>query len=230
MDDIRQGRICRMLRKRQRLTQRQLGARCGLSQQAISLVERGHGSRLSGTTMRRLFGALDARWEPTITWRGGELDRFLDERHAQLVGVVVAMLRGLGWLVEIEVTYASFGERGSIDILAWWPRGRIALVIEVKSELTSVEATIRKLDEKVRLTIDSIATTRFGERPRAVGRLLVLPATSTQRERVARAGQVLDAALPVRFDAVRAWMRAPAGPIRGILFVRDTNPGSKARG
>ncbi len=219
-----------MLRKRQRLTQRQLGARCGLSQQAISLVERGHGSRLSGTTMRRLFGALDARWEPTITWRGGELDRFLDERHAQLVGIVVAMLRGLGWLVEIEVTYASFGERGSIDILAWWPRGRIALVIEVKSELTSVEATIRKLDEKVRLTIDSIATTRFGERPRAVGRLLVLPATSTQRERVARAGQVLDAALPVRFDAVRAWMRAPAGPIRGILFVRDTNPGSKARG
>ena len=219
-----------MLRKRQRLTQRQLGARCGLSQQAISLVERGHGSRLSGTTMRRLFGALDARWEPTITWRGGELDRFLDERHAQLVGIVVAMLRGLGWLVEIEVTYASFGERGSIDILAWWPRGRIALVIEVKSELTSVEATIRKLDEKVRLTIDSIATTRFGERPRAVGRLLVLPATSTQRERVARAGQVLDAALPVRFDPVRAWTRAPAGPIRGILFVRDTNPGSKARG
>jgi transcriptional regulator with XRE-family HTH domain len=157
MDDVVQGRICRALRRRLSLTQRQLGRRAGLSQQAVSLVERGHGSRLSGVAMRGLFGALDARWEPIVCWRGGDLDRFLDARHAQLVGMAVNLLRSLGWEVEVEVTYSSFGERGSIDILAWWPFARIALVVEIKSELASVEATLRKLDEKVRLTIDSIA-------------------------------------------------------------------------
>jgi hypothetical protein len=84
----------------------------------VSLVERGHGSRLSSAAMRRLFGALDARWTPTISWRGGDLDRLLDARHARVAGVVVSLLRGLGWQVEIEVTYPAFGERGSIDILA----------------------------------------------------------------------------------------------------------------
>jgi hypothetical protein len=79
--------------------------------------------------MRRLFGALEARWEPTVSWRGGDLDRLLDARHARVVGIMVALLRRLGWQVEVEVTYSSFGERGSIDILAWWPPGRIALVV-----------------------------------------------------------------------------------------------------
>ncbi|MBA2382400.1 MAG: helix-turn-helix transcriptional regulator [Chloroflexi bacterium] len=223
MDDIRQGRICRALRLRARLTQKQLGRACGISQQAVSLVERGHGSRLSGLTMRRLFAALDARWEPTVSWRGGELDRLLDERHARLGGTFADLLRRRGWRVDVEVTYAKYAERGSIDILAWWPAGRIALVVEIKSELVSVEATIRKLDEKVRLSIESIAETRFGERPRSVARLLVLPASTTDRRRVARAHAILGAALPVRSDAVRAWLRSPAGAIRGLLFVADTN-------
>jgi transcriptional regulator with XRE-family HTH domain len=229
MDDIRIGRICRALRRRLSLTQRELGRRAGVSQQAVSLVERGHGSRLSGVAMRRMFGALDARWEPTVSWRGGDLDRFLDARHARLVGIAVNLLRSLGWQVEVEVTYSSFGERGSIDILAWWPRARIALVVEIKSELVSVEATLRKLDEKVRLTINSMAQTRFGERPRAVARLLVLPDTTTERRRVSRADAVLGAALPVRGTALRQWLRRPIEPIRGILFVADTNAGGGRR-
>lgn len=179
--------------------------------------------------MRRLFGALDARWEPKVSWRGGDLDRLLDARHARLVGVAVNLLRSIGWQVEVEVTYSSFGERGSIDILAWWPLARVALVVEVKSELVSVEATVRKLDEKVRLTIETIAATRFGQRPQAVGRLLVLPASTTERQRVARADAVLGTAFPIRFDAVRAWLRRPQGPLRGILFVRDTNPSGGPR-
>lgn len=230
MNDTVQGRICRALRRRLQLTQRELGRRAGLSQQAVSLVERGHGSRLSGVTMRRLFGTLDARWEPTISWRGGDLDRFLDTRHARLVGIMVNLLRALGWQVEVEVTDSSFGERGSIDILAWWPPGRIALVVEIKSKLVSIEATVRKLDEKVRLTIESIAETRFGERPRAVARLLILPDSTRERRRVGRAEDVLGVALPSRGTLLRRWRRDPSGPIRGILFLADTNPSSERRG
>jgi transcriptional regulator with XRE-family HTH domain len=224
MDDIRIGRICRALRRRLPMTQRELGRRAGLSQQAVSLVERGHGSRLSGVAMRRIFAALDARWE-----RGGDLDRFLDARHARLVGIAVNLMRSLGWQVEVEVTYSSFGERGSIDILAWWPPARIALVVEIKSELVSVEATLRKLDEKVRLTIDSIAETRFGERPRVVARLLILPDTTTERRRVSRADDALAAGLPLRGTPLRRWLRRPIEPIRGLLFVADTNAGGERR-
>lgn len=114
----------------------------------IALVRRGDAWPVRRT--RRSLGAdrLLARW------RSGSVP---DARHAQLVGMAVNLLRSLGWEVEVEVTYSSFGERGSIDILAWWPFARIALVVEIKSEPASVEATLRKLDEKVRLTIDSIA-------------------------------------------------------------------------
>jgi len=106
---------------------------------------------------------------------------------------------------------------------------RIALVVEIKSELVSVEATVRKLDEKVRLTIESIAETRFGERPRAVARLLILPDTTTERRRVGRADDVLTTALPLRGTPLRRWLRSPGGPVRGILFLADTNPGGERR-
>lgn len=212
-----------------RLTQRELGRRCGLSQQAISLVERGHGSRLSGAALRRLFAAVDARWEPVVSWRGGEVERLLDAQHARLVGSGVRELERRGWMVEVEVTYSEFGERGSIDVLAWKNDVAVALVVEVKSELVSVEATLRKLDEKVRLTRDKLAVARFGMRPRIVGRLLILPRSSTERRRVDRAQAVLGTALPDRGDLVRAWLRAPDRQLSGILFVADTNPGGVRR-
>jgi hypothetical protein len=188
-------------------------------------VERGHGSRLSGATLRRLFAAVDARWEPVVSWRGGEIERLLDAQHARLVGAVVRDLGRRDWIVEMEVTYSEFGERGSIDVLAWKKDVAVALVVEVKSELVSVEATLRKLDEKVRLIRDKLGVARFGARPRTVGRLLVLPRSSTERRRVDRAQAVLGTALPDRGDIVRAWLRAPDRSLNGILFVADTNPG-----
>ncbi len=223
MDDVRQGRICRALRRRSGLSQAQLGRRCGLSQQAISLVERGHGSRLSGATMRRIFGALEARWEPTISWRGGELDRLLDARHAAVASRTVERLQRWDWQVAVEVTYASFGERGSIDILGWTSRRQLALVVEVKSELVSIEATLRKLDEKVRLVGGSIGREQFGVQPQGVARLVVLPDDSTQRRRVRSAEAILRVALPARGATVRSWLRQPAEPIAGVLFLPDTN-------
>lgn len=187
-------------------------------------MERGHGGRLAAGTLRRLFGALEARWEPTISWRGADLDRILDRAHAEIVVFVVELLERRGWIVRLEVTYSEFGERGSIDLLAWHEDVATALVVEVKSELVSVEATLRKLDEKVRLARSKLAAECFGSPPAHVGRLLVLPSSTTERRRVHATGGVLDGALPDRGDAVRAWLRRPLREMRGILFVADTNP------
>jgi transcriptional regulator with XRE-family HTH domain len=229
VDDIRVGRILRALRRRAGLTQRELGKRSGLSQQAVSLIERGHGSQLSGATSRRLFAALDARWEPTVSWRGGDLDRVLDEAHSRLVDEVVRRLIALRWDVRVEVTYSEFGERGSIDVLAA-RRDLLAVVnIEVKSDLTVIEATVRKTDEKDRLVRRSLARERFGFTPRSVGRLLVLPASTAARRRVRLAGATLTTAFPRRGAEVRDWLRHPSSDLAGILFVPDTNRGGGKR-
>jgi transcriptional regulator with XRE-family HTH domain len=223
VDDVRIGRILRALRRRLGLTQAELGARCGLSQQAISLVERGHGSKLAAATLRRIFAAVDARWEPVVSWRGGDLDRLLDEAHAGVVAAVVRRLQALGWQVAIEVTYSEFGERGSIDVLASRRDHMAMIVVEVKSDLTAVDATVRKLDEKVRIVGGSLGRERFGFTPRRVGRLLVLPSTETARRRVRSLSPILDTALPARGATVRGWLRRPDGDLAGILFLSDTN-------
>jgi transcriptional regulator with XRE-family HTH domain len=225
MDDLRVGRILRALRRRRGWTQKELGRRAKVSQQAISLIERGHCGRLSGETVRRVFAALDARWEPTVSWRGGDLDRLLDETHARLVGEISRRLRDAGWDVAVEATYSEFGERGSVDVLGARRDLLSMVVVEVKSELTAIEATLRKLDEKVRIVRESLGHERFGFRPRFVGCLLVLPSTDTARRRVDRSSDLLDIAFPDRGGRLRAWLRSPAGDAAGILFVANTNRG-----
>jgi transcriptional regulator with XRE-family HTH domain len=225
VDDVRIGRILRALQRRRGLTQARLGARCGVSQQAISLVERGHGSKLASATLRRIFAAVDARWEPVVSWRGGDLDRLLDEAHAGVVAATVRRLQALAWQVAIEVTYSEYGERGSIDVLGA-RRDRLAMTVsEVKSEIPAVDGTVRKLDEKVRIVRTSLGRDRVGFTPQQVGRLLVLPATETARRRVRMLSTLLDAALPDRGASVRQGLRRPDGQLAGVLFFSDTSPG-----
>jgi len=98
-------------------------------------------------------------------WRGGAVDRLMDERHATLIGAAATTLRDAGWEVAIEITYSVYGERGSIDLLAGHGRTRTLLVAEVKFELASVEQTGRKLDEKVRIASTRLCRERFGLGP-----------------------------------------------------------------
>ena len=195
-----------------------LATAAGCSQTLISLIERGQIDGLSLRTVRRVLAALEIRSVLDLSWRGAALDRLLDEEHAGLVAIVAAHLRHHGWLVELEVTYSRFGERGSIDIFAFHEATGTLLVIEVKTDLPSTEATLRKLDEKVRLGPE-IALARFGWRARSVARILVMPDASTLRRRVARHSGVFDPTLPSRGASVRAWRRSPSGSISGLWFL-----------
>jgi transcriptional regulator with XRE-family HTH domain len=229
VDDIRVGRILRALRRRRGWTQLELAARCRLSQQSISLVERGHGSTLAAATLRRIFAALDARWEPVVSWRGGELDRLLDENHARLVAEVVRRMLVLDWDVAVEVTYSEYGERGSVDVLAARRDVLAMVVVEVKSELTVMDATVRKVDEKERIVRRSLGRERFGFTPARIARLLVLPSSETARRRVRAASPILDTGFPSRGTAIRTWLRRPEGDLAGIMFVSVTNPRGSTR-
>jgi transcriptional regulator with XRE-family HTH domain len=220
MDDVALGRRFRAVRHRLHWRQVDVASRAGVSQDRISRIERGRAGQMSRAELRKVANALDAEFVEFLRWRGGDLERLVDEGHARLVGSVATLLRELGWIVRPEVTYAIYGERGSIDLLAWHPRRRVLLVIEVKTELVSIEETLRKHDEKARLAA-RIAEDRFGWRPDHVARALILPSLSTPRRRVARQSAVFDAAYPLRGLELRRWLRDPVGSAAGILFVDD---------
>ena len=217
MHDPRIGAAVRVIRHRRGWRQLDVAAAAGVSQTLVSAVERGHVDGISVGTIRNVVGALGVRMELELRWRSGAIDRLLDERHAVLVGRTVLLLRRRGWATDVEVSYAHYGERGSIDVLAWHEPSRTLLVVEVKSALMSVEATLRKLDEKARLAPAIVASRQ--ERPACVSRLVILPATTTARRAVARHAAVLDAALPERGGTLRMWLREPSGSVRGLLFV-----------
>jgi transcriptional regulator with XRE-family HTH domain len=222
MHPVRIGRIVRALRRRRGWRQADLAGRVRVSQQAVSLVETGQCRRLAIATLERVVGALEAELDLNVRWRGGELDRVLDEGHAHLVASFAARLSEAGWAVAPEVTYSLGRDRGSVDLLALHEAEAALLVVEVKADVTSAEATLRRHDEKVRLGLQ-IAATRFGWHARSVSRLLVLPSASTPRRRVARHEALFGRAYPLRGRTLSAWIEPPSGAIGGFLFLPPTN-------
>jgi DNA-binding XRE family transcriptional regulator len=228
VDDIRVGRVVRMLRRRRRWTQLALASRAGVSQSTVSLIERGQVEAVGLTALRRALRVLEAQAEIGLRWRGGELDRLLDQGHAALVSATLTRLGASGWQGSTEVTYSIYGERGSIDVLAWRPLERALLVVEVKSEITAAEATLRKHDEKVRLARQIVAE-RFGWQPLTVSRLLVLPESRTSRRRIAAAHGLLAASYPVHGMALRAWLRRPVGEVEALLYLANSDVATGSR-
>lgn len=218
MDVLRIGLIIRALRRRRGWRQVDLAAAAGVSQSTVSDAERGHLDGLSVRAIRQLLNAVGTSLQLEVRWRGGALDRLMDERHSRLAGSCASRLIRWDWVVVPEVSYARYGERGSIDLLGWHPSTASLLVVEIKSEVTSIEGTLRKLDEKARLAI-SIARERFAWRTDHLGVVLVIADGATDRRRVAMHGALFDAALPARGSRLRAWLRHPTGPLRGIWFL-----------
>ncbi|MBF6603979.1 MAG: helix-turn-helix domain-containing protein [Chloroflexi bacterium] len=222
MSHHRVGRAIRALRHRLSWRQQDLADRARLSQDAVSRVERGLIDGMTVDKLQRIVDAVDGELVLLVRWRGGELDRLLDAGHAHLVAWTASLLTRLGWQPELEVSFSVFGERGSIDVLAWHPPSRTLLVVEVKTELVSVEETLRRHDVKTRLGAQ-ISEARFEWRPTVVGRVLVLPGTATARRRVNHQGVVFERAYPVRSWELRSWLRRPTEPVRGLLFVPPTH-------
>jgi len=181
----------RALRHRLGWRQVDVGQRAELSQDVVSLVEVGRIAVVSVRALRRHAQALGGELRIELWFRGGELDRLMDEGHAALVGAIAGVLASHGWETRPEVSFAVFAERGSIDLVAWHAPTRTLLVVEVKTRLTSIEETLRRHDAKARLAAQ-VVSERFGWRPARVGRLLVLPDDTTARRHVRRHDAVLE--------------------------------------
>ena len=161
---------------------------------------------------------MDARASMDLLWRGGALDRLVDQRHAALVEHVATVLIASGWQVRAEVSFAQFGEQGSLDLLAWHEATRTVLVLEVKTELTSVEETLRRFDVKVRVAA-AVARDVLGWTPALIGSALVLPEASTTRRRVADHRATFETRFPDHGRQLRSWLSEPKRPFAAIWFL-----------
>ncbi len=217
MDDARLGRLIRFLRHRRGWRQVDLAGRAGVGPDAVVNLESGRLGPMRTSSIRAIVSVFGLSYEIGVRGLGADLDRLLDERHAALLGVCATWLTGLGWQTRSEVSYSEWGERGSVDLLAWHAASGCLLVIEIKTELASIEATLRKLDEKVRLAAAIVRP--FAWRPTSVSRLLVLPEDRTQRRRVTAHASILAGAYPIRTREVRIWCGVPSGSIHGLMFL-----------
>jgi len=219
VDVIRFARAVRLLRRRRGWRQTDLAAAARLSRGALARIEQGHADRVTVITLERLLAPLGARLRTSIDWNGEALDRLLDAAHAGLVDAMLQLLGLRAWLCAPEVSFNLRGERGSIDVLAWHPASGALLVVEVKSVVPDLQATLMALDRKTRLGRE-VARDR-GWTASQADRLLVLPEDRTARRRVQQHEATFATALPDRGPAVRRWIRDPStsAAFAGLLFL-----------
>lgn len=208
MDPVRFGRGLRELRQRRGWRQEDLASAAGVSRGVIARVEQGRADRIPHATLSRIAAPLGARVQVRLDWHGEQLDRLIDARHAELTELAVRELTPRAWLCAAEVTFSIYGERGSIDVLAFHPASGVLLVVEVKSSIPELGNLLIPLDRKVRLA-PRIAADRSWSST-SVARLLMVADGAATRRRIAAHRTVFDVEFPVRGWAVRRWLAAPA--------------------
>jgi len=219
MDVVRLGPVIRAVRIRKGWRQLDVARAAGVSQPLISRIERGHVRHMSLAVLLQVAAALEVRVDVVPRWRGGDLDRMLNAGHAALHQWVARLFGGTPWLLAPETTFAIYGERGVIDILAFHPPTGALLVVELKSELVDIQQLMTAVDRYRRLA-PRIARER-GWHARSVSVWAAIRDTKTNRRRAAEHAAVLRVAFPHDGRSVRRWLRAPSGTLAALSFLAD---------
>ena len=223
MDDQRFGSAIRSVRIKRGWRQLDLAQAAGVSRATISRLERGHPGSLSLKTIRRVSHALDIRVDLVARWRAGDLDRLVNARHSELHELVARMFRDQlpAWVLRPEVSFASYGERGVIDVLAWHPDRRALLVIELKTDIVDVNDLVGGVDRKRRLA--GRVASDLGWSAETVSVWVIVAEGRTNRARIAAHGAMLRAAFPADGRSIRSWLRDPAGPVAALSIWHDAH-------
>jgi len=120
MEDVRVGEWVRSERRRLGLRQADLAVRAGVGRSTVARAEAGSFPELTVRAARSVAAAveIDLPFAPRSR-RGASIEREIDWRHAALVETVLGRLDRLGWEAAAEYSFNHYGERGSVDVLAW---------------------------------------------------------------------------------------------------------------
>jgi transcriptional regulator with XRE-family HTH domain len=190
--------------------QEDLAKRAGVPRGSVSRIETGDADVVTLGALRRITAALDARLLLDVQWRGAELDRLLDARHAALQEWFAAYLRRIGWEVRVEVSFNVYGDRGRYDLLAFHRTSNALLAVEVKTSVGDIQELLGKLDVKVRVA--PRVARDLGWQPSRVVPALVLADSSTVRRHV-QAHAALFARFAMGHRTAASWLRQPEATI-----------------
>jgi transcriptional regulator with XRE-family HTH domain len=211
--------MLRAIRVRKGWRQSDLAARARVSTSVVGRLERGEAASLPLGTLRRIASALGARLDAMVRWNGADLPRLLDVRHSAMHEAVADMFAALdGWVVEPEVSFSVYGERGVIDVLAWHPVRRMLLVIELKTEIVEIGVLLGKMDQRRRLAAD-LARRAFGWDALAVSTWVLVAEGGTNRRTLARHREVLRAKFPIDGRTMRRWLGDPTTRVDALGFL-----------
>lgn len=222
MDELRVGRLLRAVRQHRNLRQVDLARAAGMSQGTVSSLERGRIESVGLAKLRRVAAVLEVSISIDARWRGGQADRLMDRAHAALVDHTIRSLTAAGWEIVPEFTFNHYGDRGSVDILAWHAGERILLIVEIKATMTDLQDLLGSMSRKMRV-VPAKAASQLGWQPRHVARLLVVAGTKANRTVVRRHMATFGAAFPARSREARSWLNRPTGAFSGLWFVSTSS-------
>jgi transcriptional regulator with XRE-family HTH domain len=216
MNALQLGARIRAVRLRRGLRQRDVAEMAGVSQSTVSRIERGHIATIRFGDVERVAAVLEIRVDLLARWRGGDLDRLVNAGHGEMheAGATWFAQRWPAWVLAHEVSFSIFGERGFVDMLAWHPRRRALLVVELKTAIVDVSELAGTLDRKRRLAAEIVK--ERGWRPLVVGAWLAIAATRTNERRVNAHGAMLRNTLPANGHQLRRWLTTPNEPISAM--------------
>jgi transcriptional regulator with XRE-family HTH domain len=222
------GHVVRTTRTRLRLTQSSVGSAAGISQSAVSLIERG---QLRGVNLQVIADICDVldiepRWDlrpPWIAasradlrgttaprssdWESEQAPRQRDRAHACCSAYVRRRLERGGWDVAQEVEIVLGRSHGWIDVLAFHEPSRVLLVGEIKTELHDFGEIQRTMSWYARESAPSAR--RLGWDARVIVGCLLVLATSENDARISANRELLRQAFPARSRAIAKVLADP---------------------
>jgi transcriptional regulator with XRE-family HTH domain len=231
VDDGAFGAAVRVLRIRRGWRQSDLAAAAHVSRATLSRIERGLAGGIVLDRLRAIAKVLDMRLALLARWRGAELDRLINAAHSALHEEVAEFFEPMtDWVLQPEVSFSFYGERGVIDCLGYHAIRGVLLVIELKTDLVDIQEMIGKVDRKRRLAL-KIAEER-GWKVSMVAVWVILADSPTNARRIERHRSVLRAAFPDDGRTMAGWLRAPARAVSALSLwkSRSVRTGMGGRG
>jgi transcriptional regulator with XRE-family HTH domain len=205
---IELDRAARAGRLRLGSTQRQLSTRIGISQTALSKIERGLGARAPLKTWISLGIALDRPLAVSFSRPLGDLRAPLDAGHLEIQEHVLRLAGATGRHGTFELPTRPSDPARSTDVGLRDDRHRALIQVECWNTFGDLGAAIRATTRKsAEAAAHSIATTPGDAEPYRVATVWVVRATATNRRLLATYPHIIDAAFP---GSSRNWCQALA--------------------
>ncbi|GAC1669309.1 MAG: hypothetical protein NVS9B8_12060 [Candidatus Limnocylindrales bacterium] len=215
------ARTLRSTRLRLAWSQRTLSIRSGVPQSQISRIERRQLPGLRLSTIDRLFAATGVRYRLVLDPPHLDQRRQTDLVHARCSAYVGRRLKRAGWLVAREVEIGDGRSRGWIDLLAYDPRSRVLLVIEIKTEIHDLGQIERSMNWYQRESVG--AARRLDWRPRRIGSALLVLHSAANESVVMSNREVMAASFPGRAanfqDVVSGAAEGPGAEVRHMAMI-----------